>query len=343
MVKNELAFKKAELISNNNIFISKDIKLDYPLSKSVSGPSSGSLSIGFSFNNRNIKMNVSKSKNECFSLVKENGSYCIERYGENFLEGVSILPIFFHAPYQIFMNIDNRCIFNCSFCHLSKKRYPGNFNENRYVETILKASNLPNVDAVVLTSGVFPNIPKIVERICLMVKKIRRKMPSTSFGVETCIDNKSELLMLKNAGIDELKLNLQIPDEALFEKICPDFEYEKIFKLLKEAVDIFGKGRVTSNIIYGLGESFESIVKTVENLAKLGVVPTLRALRTTEYNKKKIKQSISFEPKNVDPARIVKVASEHRKILEKHNLTTKTFNTMCHKCGCCDLVPFWDI
>ena len=288
-------------------------------------------------------MNVSKLKSECFSLIKEKGIYCIEKYGESYLENVSILPIFFHAPYQIFMNIDNRCIYNCSFCHLSQNRIMGHFNDKRYVETVLKALTRHDFNAVVLTSGVFPNIPKIIERICLMAKMIKGKIPNIPFGAETCIDNKSELLMLKNAGIDELKLNLQIPDEALFKKICPDFEYEKILNLLKDAVDIFGRGKVTSNIIYGLGESFESIVKTTEKLAKFGIVPTLRAIRIHDFNKKKIERSISIVPKNVDPARIVKVASEYRKILEKHNLTTKTFNTMCLKCGCCDLVPFWDI
>ena len=73
----ELAYKKAELICNNSIFIPKEVKLAHPLSKSNAGPSSGCLSIGFSFFNRNIKMNVSKLKGEIFCLVKKNDIYNI--------------------------------------------------------------------------------------------------------------------------------------------------------------------------------------------------------------------------------------------------------------------------
>ena len=30
-------------------------------------------------------------------------------------------------------------------------------------------------------------------------------------------------------------------------------------------------------------------------------------------------------------------------ILEKNGLTTLSFETMCNRCGCCDIVPFVDI
>jgi len=343
MNKIDLAYKKAELISNNNIFIPKEIKLVHPLSKSNAGPTSGSLSIGFSFYNRNIKMNVSKSKKQTFCLVKKNDIFNIEKEGEIYLKNISILPILFHAPNQAFINIENRCIYNCGFCYMPHHRFLEQYNDIRYIKTVINACKRYNLHAVVLTSGVYPNIPNIINRICLIIKMIKQEISNIPFGVEACIDNKSELLLLKKTGVDELKLNLQIADEHLFNKICPGFNYDKIFNLLEESVKIFGWGKVTSNIIYGLGESFESIINTIENLAKIGVVPTLRVVRINNFNKKKIEKILLTNLSNVDPIEILEVAKQHKRILEKNNLTTKTFNTMCHKCGCCDLVPFWDI
>ena len=41
--------------------------------------------------------------------------------------------------------------------------------------------------------------------------------------------------------------------------------------------------------------------------------------------------------------RLVRLAQEQKRILEEHGLTTLTFQTMCHSCGCCDIVPFRDV
>ena len=74
----------------------------------------------------------------------------------------------------------------------------------------------------------------------------------------------------------------------------------------------------------------------------MGVAPTLRKIRINEFNKEKIERVVSYKIPKVSANRIIELAVEQKKILEKNGLTTKTFKTMCHKCGCCDIVPFWD-
>ena len=113
--------------------------------------------------------------------------------------------------------------------------------------------------------------------------------------------------------------------------------------MLSEAVKIFGEGKVTSNIIYGLGETDDILVQTVEKLAEIGIVPTLRKIRFNEFNKEKIEEALTYKISKTSADRIIKLALKQKRILEKNGLTTKTFKTMCHKCGCCDIVPFWDI
>ncbi len=339
----ELSVKKAELISNNKIFIPKNIKLPYPLSKSTSGPGSGLLSIAIKFENKNIKLIVTQDQNESFSLRQENDNFQILKDGEIFLKNVKILPILFHAPSQAFLNIEARCIYNCAFCHLSQQEFFNEYNEERFFNLILKVSNRRDFQAIAITSGVYPSYSELINKICNIVKKLRQKFSDIPIGVETCISKQNELLMLKKAGVDEIKINIQSPDKDLFNKICPDFEYDNIFNNLKKAVKLFGKGKVTSNIIYGLGESDESVKKTIEKLAIIGVVPTLRKVRVNKFVKKKLEEATSNRIYDVSTDRILKISHEHKKILERYELTTKTFKTMCHKCGCCDIVPFWDI
>jgi len=339
----ESSFKKAELISDNKIFIPKDIKLPYPLSKSASGPSSGLLSIAVSFENKNIKLTVTKDQNQSFALKKENDNFQILKDGKIFLKNVEILPILFHAPNQAFLNIEDRCIYNCAFCHLSQQEFLKEYDEEKFFNLILKVSHRQDFKAIAITSGVYPDYSKFIKKICNIVKKIRQNFSNIPIGVETCISKQNEILMLKKAGVDEIKINIQNPEIELFNKICPDFDYDNIFKNLSEAVKIFGKGNVTSNIIYGLGESDESVKKTIERLAKIGVVPTLRKIRINNFIKQKLEEVTTNKIYDVSTDRILKIAYEHKKILEKYGLTTKSFKTMCHRCGCCDIVPFWDI
>ena len=334
---------KAELINNNKIYIPENIKLPYPFDRSTAGPGSGSLSIALSFNKKNIKLTISQDQNVSFSLQKENDDFHILKDGEIFLEDVEILPISFHAPGQIFLNLEDRCIYKCAFCSLPQKGFLNEFNKERFAKLILKMLNRDNFQAVALTGGVYPDNTEIINKMCYIVQKIKEKLPTIPIGVEPCILNEKEILNLKTAGADEIKINLQIPDEKLFDKICPDFSYDNLYKMLKEAVEIFGKGNVASNIIYGLGESDRIVIETIERLAKIGVVPTLRKIRINKLNRTKLEEAMSCEIPSTSSDRIINLAYEQKKILEKFNLSTKTFKTMCHKCGCCDIVPFWDL
>ena len=337
--------KKAKLIAYTRIFIPRHLTLPYPLDRSTAGPGSGSLSIALTFDNKNIKLAVSQDQNESFSLEKGNGHFHILK-GENiFLENVEIKPILFHAPGQAFINIENRCIYNCAFCNLAdtEKGFLQSYDEQRFVDLILKTAHRPDFKAVALTSGVYPNTNTITHKMCYIVKHIRKKLADIPIGIEPCISNKKEIVSLKRAGADEIKINLQIPDPHLFQKICPHLDYDHIVTMLDEAVEIFGKGNVASNILFGLGEDDTAVVQTVEKLAEIGVVSTLRKVRRNKFNKRKIEEVLTSDIPKTSAERIITLALQQKKILKKNGLTTKTFETMCHKCGCCDIVPFWDV
>jgi len=128
----------------------------------------------------------------------------------------------------------------------------------------------------------------------------------------------------------------------VFRKVCGELDVDWVLKCLRHAVKLFGKGKVTSNIIMGMGETDENILEGVEALAKIGVVAGLRALRVNDTNRGPLTEALGHLVP-VTEERMLRLAQAQKEILERYGLTTLTFETMCFSCTCCDIVPFRDI
>jgi biotin synthase-related radical SAM superfamily protein len=112
--------------------------------------------------------------------------------------------------------------------------------------------------------------------------------------------------------------------------------------MLESAVGMFGRGRVTSTVIYGMGESDGDLTAIMERLCSMGVIPGMRALRVNKYNRESLIKAIG-EPVPVDPGYVVEIARRQKEMMARYGLDTNTCHTMCLECGCCDIVPFRDL
>lgn len=323
--------KKAELIANNSININ-NIKIPFPLSKSSAGPSVGaSLIIGF--DGKRVKLKVSEKK-EKLSLKEENGKYKILKNGKLFLNNVQLIPTIMHAPNQAFINIEANCIFKCKFCATPNIKGK-EFNTEKWIRLILNASKNKNFNGVAITSGIAKNVNETIKKMSEIVKGVRKEL-NCEIGVEPYTTNIEHLKKLRNAGATELKLNIQSFDKKIFEKICPNLNYNKIKRGLKEGVKIFGKNKVCSNVILGLGEKEKEVIKGIEEFAKIGILTNLRALRINEENFENLKE-IKIE--DIKSEKLLKLAKAQKEIFKKYELDVKNFKTMCFSCGCCDILP----
>jgi biotin synthase-related radical SAM superfamily protein len=161
-------------------------------------------------------------------------------------------------------------------------------------------------------------------------------------GVEPYVSNLDQIDRLKAAGADEIKLNVETFNPIIFQKVCGELDLDWIMQALEHAVSVFGRGRVTSNIIFGLGESDEEVLMGVERLAAMGIAVTLRPLRLNDINRPSLEGALGpLEPVRSD--RIIHLARESKRIFLRYSLSPTTYQTMCHRCRCCDLVPFADI
>ncbi|MCK5560333.1 MAG: biotin synthase, partial [Thermoplasmata archaeon] len=201
----------------------------------------------------------------------------------------------------------------------------------------------PSLKAVAITSGVTGSPHETVLDMVKIIKAVREKLPEMPIGVEPYITENEDVDLLHQAGATEIKINLESPKQEIFNRVCPDLDHDGIFHALRYSVQVFGRNKVCSNLIIGLGETDEEIFKSVDELAGIGVVATLRAIRLNDVNTPKLKLALGYKPEPVTPKRLLALAEKHKESLDKYELSTVKFETMCHRCKSCDIVPHQDL
>jgi len=334
--------KKAALLLGGDVLLPPGYRMPYRISRSTAGPGAGKRSAVFSFGGMRVKKGISYDSGD-FELIDDNGILSMTKNGEPFLDRVEIRPVVFHSPEQAFFNLDQRCIYNCRFCTspLLKGDATKSLTDEKIVDMIKASMKEQDVVSVALTSGVVGSVDETVDKMVSCVKAVRKEFPDIPIGVEPYIDSEEQIRKLKDAGATEMKINLETPRKDIFEAICPELDYDLILRMLRASVKIFGKGKVTTNLIFGIGETDNDLEECMNSLASFGCAPGLRVIRLNDLNRDHMKNAGMIF--NVTEERMILLARMQKRILEANGLTTHTFKTMCFECGCCDLVPFRDL
>ncbi len=337
------ARKKAILIAGGAVSIPKEFRLPFLPSRSTAGPGAGSIALVFGFDHTRAKKTITRGPGE-FQLRTVSKRLEILRSGKPFIKSVRLIPTLLHAPYQAFVNVDNACVMNCLFCASPrlKRHITKGLNPEKIVDMILQASEQEGFKSVAITSAV-PDSPELtVERMAAIVRAVRARLPKTPIGVEPYATRPDQVDRLKEAGANEIKINIESFDRDIFEKICPSRDFDTILHMINHSCEVFGRNKVCTNLIYGMGETDENVLEGVAVLANMGSVATLRALRKNDYNIEQLEAVLGpLDP--VSPERMLRLARAEKRILTRHGLTTLSFRTMCNACLSCDIVPFWDV
>ncbi len=338
-----MVHKKAVLLTSGAVQVSPSFRAPFPLSRSTAGPGAGSTAVVLSFDRFRVKKAITTGEAE-FRLVGEGPSYTLMRNEEMFLQDVRIVPTLAHAPEQAFFNLETRCIYHCRFCTspVIDERLRKGLEPDKVVEMVRDLSRRQDLRAVAFTAAVSEDPQTTVEKLAYVIARVREMLPDMTIGVEPYIDRPEQIEQLKRAGADEIKLNLETYDADIFQKVCGELDLGNILRHIEHAVEVFGRGKVTSNIIVGMGESDDNVLEGVEALARRGCIATLRPLRLNALNRGPMTAALG-PLEEVTPERLLRLAGEHRRILEEHGLTTLMLHSMCHECGCCDIVPFRDL
>lgn len=297
---------------------------------STAGPGAGGQSIFFRSGNHLARLSVVERSNlrleervQCAALLLK---------GEEIARGQLIEPLF-HCPDQAYITISERCIYDCKFCAVPRLQGKTKSPE-RVREMVEHAKATGRLKAISLTSGVEVSPQHEAARVAGIVGDL--KSFEVPIGVSVSpFPGVNEIL--KNAGADEVKYNLETVDPDLFQRACPGQSMGAIKDALAEAVEIFGKNRVFSNIIVGLGESDSVLRSGVDELAEIGVLPILRAVYPHPLRVGEI------EMNRPSAERLLRLARYARRAVDRHGLRGDLALTGCYRCTGCDIVPGRDL
>ena len=331
---------KAEVLCSGTLYIPEEIKIPFPASRSSAGPGAGNTSIVICFSGIRAKIPISRRSGELELRKRDKESYEILKNGKPLVTDVTLLPTLCHAPGQAFVSIGRSCKMNCLFCTINEagSKSKGDISVDTAFKLIESVSKKPDFHAVAITSGIGRSIEDQIEHMADLVSRVRKRFPEIPIGVEPLITSKYQLMKLKEAGATEVKVNLEAATRDIFKIVCPARDYDITLESIRCAVAVFGKGKVTSNIIVGFGETDDDVGYALEMLAHIGSVGNIRAIRLNKLNFDRLTEALGRSI-GIDKNRLISLAKMQKQILERHGLSTKEFKTMCFPCGCCDLVP----
>ena len=322
---------KAELLSIGTVDV--DERLLPPPRTSTAGPGMGLQSIFFTSGGLRVRLEVNKTS--ILKMVRKNGHVVIERDHEEMVEG-DIEEAVAHCPDQVYITISERCIYNCQFCSVPKTQ--GKIKTTEEILAIVeKARKMGKLKVIALTSGIATSPDDEIDRVVEVVKALAPYKVPIGVAVHPA-DNSSR--RLKDAGVTEVKYSVETLDREIFDRMCKGRKghtLDFILESLRDAVRVFGRNRVSSNFIIGLGETDECVRQGVEYLAQMGVIPVLRPISITPLRKEEL--TMATRP---SPERLLKLTKMTREILKKYDLSVDVAQTMCLACTGCDLTPFRD-
>ena len=335
-MEEDLIRSKAILISGGAVRLPRGYRPPVRFSRSTAGPGAGERYLIFSVSGMRVKKTISNEG----EFLYDPEMRTITKGGEMIASDVSIIPADIHCPEQAFFNLDQRCMFDCLFCSspLLERDATKGLDAEKIASMIRESKE--TIRSIALTSGVKDSVESTIDRMADCVSRLHNEFPDLPIGVEPYVDDVEQIDRLHEAGASEIKINLETATDELFRVFCPSLDRNNIFDMLAHSIEVFGKGKVSSNIIVGLGESDDDVREIIERLCSMGVVPTIRGLRVGKHTSEILTKNDAKQP---SPQRMIAITKMEKEILEKHSLDTRSFETMCLRCTCCDLVPFIDL
>lgn len=125
------------------------------------------------------------------------------------------------------------------------------------------------------------NFPEVFTHLAVLVAAIRQhaKVP---VSVSCQPLNSGNLRCLAEAGAERIGIAIDAATEKLFGEVKGasaggPYTWESQFKQLQEALEVFGKGKVSTHIIIGLGETENDAVSLIQRCVDMGILPAIFA------------------------------------------------------------------
>jgi biotin synthase-related radical SAM superfamily protein len=312
---------KARLLAAGSARLSGE-PADRFVARSSAGPGAGGKgAVFFAMGSHRVKFALNSQSN--IEIVHRGGGNADLYYEGDLIHGRLLEPGL-HCPGQAFITVTEGCTFRCRYCAV-----PCLSGRRKTIQEImdLVESVRHRVTSIAITSGVLESIE---EEEAYVLDVIRHLL---FFGLPIGVsiyptDQTPDLL--KELGVVEVKFNVEAATPRIFAGMCPGLDYDLLWRALDRSVELFGKNRVFSNVIIGLGETDGEMEACIKRLTAHGVIPVLRPLNPVA--------ELAGMPRP-SAERLKKIFAMHDQALSTAGLDTMQAQTMCTNCAGCDLVP----
>ncbi|MEW6007518.1 MAG: radical SAM protein [bacterium] len=176
---------------------------------------------------------------------------------------------------NLLLTYSNGCIGRCSYCGLSKER-EGNYENKSFIRVSWPVYHLFKI---------FENLNYAphLERVCISMITNKRAIEDT-IKLTKLFKEKTDLLIsllisptitqdvrvFKEAGADMIGIAIDCATESLFKEHRPIHQWRRYWKVLENAIGVFGRNKVSSHLIVGLGEKEKEMVEVIQKIRDKG-------------------------------------------------------------------------
>ncbi len=203
---------------------------------------------------------------------------------------------------------EGHCTANCGFCpqaresssstdKLARIEWPV-YSFKEFLTKLKYATPLKKVYRICVQTLNYPeNFKELIE----IVTQIR-KVSNLPISVATPPLSKDKMSELKLIGVQRIGIALDGATKEIFEKVKGKevrgpYIWEDHIKTLKDALEIFSKGSVSTHIIIGLGETEKQVIGLLLELIDMGILPGLFAfapIKGTQFENNSPADLLSF-------------------------------------------------
>jgi biotin synthase len=183
---------------------------------------------------------------------------------------------------NLLLTYDPGCFARCAYCGLSSSREP---DEDSFIrvdwptirtDEVIERANKhgKGLDRVCISMITHP---KALEDLNVVARRFRdgTKLSISALIGPTLIKGRKPLLDMKEAGVERVGIAVDAATLELFEKfrgkgVRGPHKWAHYWKVLEDAVEVFGRGMVGVHLIVGLGETERQMVETIQKAHDMG-------------------------------------------------------------------------
>lgn len=309
---------KARLILGGSVRVPEDFVIPEPMPGEVVCPDS----LVFEFGDYRVRKSVSHSDGEFDLVIGPRRRMSIVKGDETIASEVEL-------------GLSNRGGLHQLFIDMS-----GGMSSEEAAELIHGIASRRKVKMITLTARFVGDMDDAIERIAQTAEAVRWIVPKGFIGVEAWMTSLDQVKRLRKANVNEIKIDIGCARRDIFEKLYPDRDYDALVELLRDSNEFYKRGKLATDVVYGLGESDQDVDIMLERLCRMNVVPVLRTPRPDQMERI---ERAGIAPETPSTLRAVFLCGLEKSAMKRHGIDPSKFHTGCMSCGACILVPFKDL